>query len=110
MENKDSKDGISRRKFLKDMAAGMGSLLMAPSFPLETPIQAHAQSQGSQLSNTIPVIPVGLDAYRKWELWPIQRIGVRAHMRSTYDRSGGNESADASHFCIWARKKTLMSP
>ena len=27
-----------------------------------------------------------------------QRIGMRAYMRSTYDRSGGNEGADASHF------------
>jgi hypothetical protein len=33
-----------------------------------------------------------------WNQWPTQRIGVRAYMRSTYDRTGGNESADASHF------------
>ena len=45
-----------------------------------------------------PVIPVGLDAYRMWERWPYQRIGTRAYMRSTYDRSGKNERADASHF------------
>ena len=45
-----------------------------------------------------PVIPVGLDAYRQWERWPYQRIGARAYMRSTYDRAGGNEGADASHF------------
>jgi hypothetical protein len=45
-----------------------------------------------------PVVPVGLDAYRKWDRWPQQRIGVRAYMRSTYDRRGGNEGADASHF------------
>jgi hypothetical protein len=45
-----------------------------------------------------PIIPVGLDAYRQWERWPYQRIGARAYMRSTYDRSGGNEGADASHF------------
>ncbi len=44
------------------------------------------------------VIPVGLDAYLMWERWPYQRIGVRAYMRSTYDRTGGNEGADASHF------------
>jgi len=43
-------------------------------------------------------IPVGLDAYRQWDRWPYQRIGVRAYMRSTYDRAGGNERADASHF------------
>src|SRR5438477_13066734 len=45
-----------------------------------------------------PLIPVGLDAYRMWERWPYQRIGERAYMRSTYDRAGGNEAADASHF------------
>lgn len=41
-----------------------------------------------------PVIPAGLDAYRQWERWPYQRIGARAYMRSTYDRTGGNEGAD----------------
>jgi hypothetical protein len=45
-----------------------------------------------------PLIPVGFDAYRLWERWPYQRIGARTYMRSTYDRSGGNEGADASHF------------
>ncbi|HOM49850.1 MAG TPA: DUF2961 domain-containing protein [Phycisphaerae bacterium] len=45
-----------------------------------------------------PVVPVGLDAYRMWDRWAHQRIGVRAYMRSTYDRSGLNETADASHF------------
>src|ERR1039457_2230223 len=50
------------------------------------------------IGNEPPVIPVGLDAYRLWERWPDQRIGARAYMRSTYDRTGGNEGADASHF------------
>lgn len=45
-----------------------------------------------------PVIPVGLDAYLQWEKWPQQRIGARAYMRSTYDRTGGNRGPDASHF------------
>src|SRR6266700_4557700 len=45
-----------------------------------------------------PIIPVGLDAYRLWERWPAQRLGARAYLRSTYDRRGGNEGADASHF------------
>jgi len=50
-------------------------------------------------SNTVPaVIPIGYDAYRHWDHWPYQRIGMRAYMRSTYDRRGGNEGADASHF------------
>lgn len=52
-----------------------------------------------QNSNTVsPVIPVGYDAYRMWDQWPTQRIGVRAYMRSTHDRAGGNEYSDASHF------------
>ena len=45
-----------------------------------------------------PVIPIGLDACRQWSHWPYQRIGMRAYMRSTYDRRGRNEGADASHF------------
>jgi hypothetical protein len=45
-----------------------------------------------------PVIPIGLDAYRMWDKWPQQRIGARAYMRSTYDRTGGNRGPDASHF------------
>ncbi len=43
-------------------------------------------------------IPIGLDAYRSWDRWADQRIGMRTYMRSTYDRTGGNEGADASHF------------
>src|SRR5690606_22032288 len=43
-------------------------------------------------------VPTGLDAYRSWDRWHQQRIGVRAYMRSTYDRRGANEAADASHF------------
>ena len=45
-----------------------------------------------------PVIFIGLDAYRMWDKLPHQRIGARAYMRSTYDREGGNQSADASHY------------
>lgn len=50
-----------------------------------------------------PLIPVGLDAYRQWERWPYHRIGARSSMRSTYDRRGGNEGADASHFLYQER-------
>jgi hypothetical protein len=49
-------------------------------------------------SGPAPVVPVGLDAYRMWERLPYLRIGVRAYLRSTFDRAGGNEGADASHF------------
>jgi hypothetical protein len=44
------------------------------------------------------VMPVGLDAIREWERWPVLRTQMRAYMRGTYDRAGGNEGADASHF------------
>ena len=53
---------------------------------------------GIAVAGEPPAIPVGLDAYRQWDRWPYQRIGARAYMRSTYDRTGGNEGADASHF------------
>jgi len=53
---------------------------------------------GQQPNSEGPVIPVGFDAYRMWDQWPTQRMGIRAYMRSTYDRMGRNEGADASHF------------
>jgi hypothetical protein len=52
----------------------------------------------AQAVGETPPIPVGIDAYRYWDRWASQRIGMRAYMRSTYDRRGGNEGADASHF------------
>ncbi|GAA4312776.1 DUF2961 domain-containing protein [Compostibacter hankyongensis] len=63
-------------------------------------LQAGAQSARDvrPAADHPPVIPVGTDAYQMWDRWPVQRIGDRAYMRSTYDRSGGNEAADASHF------------
>jgi D-arabinan exo alpha-(1,3)/(1,5)-arabinofuranosidase (non-reducing end) len=58
-----------------------------------TPARAAAAAEDAP-----PTIPIGLDAYRQWDKWPLQRIGCRAYMYSTYDRAGGNEGADASHF------------
>ena len=59
----------------------------------------HAQPTANSGNENKPgIIPVGLDAYRMWDKWPMQRLGTRTYMRSTYDRDGGNESADASHF------------
>ena len=55
----------------------------------------HAEGATADVT---PVIPIGLDAYRRWEDWPLLRIGVRAYVRSNYDRKGGNERADASHY------------
>jgi hypothetical protein len=45
-----------------------------------------------------PVIPIGHDAFLQWDRWPYLRIGVRAYMKSTFDRTGGNHTADAAHF------------
>ncbi len=50
------------------------------------------------LARTPPPIPFGVDAFTQWERWPYLRIGVRCYMRSTFDRSGGNDNADAAHF------------
>src|SRR5215475_1407399 len=68
-----------------------------PKFSVASPILVFLVALPA-LAVEPPVIPVGLDAFRQWERWPYQRIGVRAYMRSTYDRRGGNEGADASHF------------
>ena len=59
-----------------------------------------AQGLAAELGQSAepPVVPVGLDAYLMWDRLPYHRIGVRAYMRSTYDREGNNRSADASHF------------
>lgn len=65
---------------------------------LFTSLIVNAQTPKEVIPSSLPVIPVGLDAYRMWDKWPQQRIGDRAYMRSTYDRRGGNEGADASHF------------
>ena len=67
-------------------------------------LSALALSTASALEP--PSIPVGLDSYLQWERWPYQRIGARAYMRSTYDRSGGNDTVDASHF-LYQESKTF---
>jgi Protein of unknown function (DUF2961) len=69
-------------------------LLFFSTMAVMLPINSHGQVQ--KLQYNIPTIPVGLDAYRMWDQLPLQRIGVRAYMRSTYDRTGGGN--DASHF------------
>jgi len=63
----------------------------------------------SALGGEPPTIPVGADAYLRWSDWPLQRIGVRSYMRSTYDRRGGNEGADASHFLYQDREDLNVS-
>jgi hypothetical protein len=61
-------------------------------------MQSFAQRIKQAVPTVLPNIPVGLDAYRMLDKWPMQRIGDRAYMRSTYDREGANQSADASHY------------
>jgi hypothetical protein len=60
-------------------------------------IDARAQDSAPP-SNRPPQIPVGFDAFTEWQRWPYLRIGARCYMRSTFDRSGGNDNADAAHF------------
>src|SRR5262245_12555147 len=57
-----------------------------------------AQAEGVPASKQPPPIPIGTDAFTQWERWPYLRIGVRCYMRSTFDRRGGNDNADAAHF------------
>jgi len=59
---------------------------------------SYGQNHDLIQSSEPPVIPVGDDAYLMWDRLPYHRIGVRAYMRSTYDRQGNNRTADASHF------------
>src|SRR5262245_25309628 len=75
----------------------MGKFRLGTIYAIGLLLAGISASRGAT-SNQPPVIPIGLDAYRQWEKWPMQRIGTRAYMRSTYDRTGGNRSADASHF------------
>ena len=61
-------------------------------------IEITAQNTNMVSENGLPIIPIGMDSYRMWGQLHVQRIGARAYMRSTYDRLGGNETADAGHF------------
>lgn len=54
--------------------------------------QVHAQKP------QLPTIPIGTDAYLQWDKIPYLRLGMRAYMRSTYDRTGNNRRADASNY------------
>jgi hypothetical protein len=57
----------------------------------------------------LPPIPIGLEAYREWDRLPTLRLGTRTVMRSTFDRTGGNEAADASHFLREASDGTFVA-
>jgi len=83
-------------------AIGLFSVLLLLSDPIDA--QMAVRTENDKMNNP-PVIPFGLDAYRMWDKWPQQRIGVRAFMRSTYDRRGHNEGADARHL-LFANEET----
>ncbi|RIK82742.1 MAG: hypothetical protein DCC67_06800 [Planctomycetota bacterium] len=67
-------------------------------FGVGAALHAVAASSARGQSIDLPLVPVGDDAYLQWDRMAYHRIGVRAYMRSTYDRTGGNRDADASHF------------
>ena len=88
---------INRRQLL--------SLLIATAFVasvarVSTSTEALLQQpdHNQVRSTTPPQIPFGVDAFTQWDHWPYLRIGVRSYMRSTFDRTGGNDNADAAHF------------
>lgn len=57
---------------------------------------AQIVNNGKKSKVTQTLIPVGWDAFLRWDQWPQQRLGMRTYMRSTYDRQGGN--ADMSNY------------
>ncbi len=46
----------------------------------------------------VPRVRAGDDALLAWDRLYELRVGARTILRSTFDRTGGNESSDASHF------------
>ena len=83
----------SRMLFLAAFALSLAAAPVA--------IGAEARSAGDaneKTTSTAPIVPVGDDAYLQWDRLPSHRLGVRARMQSTFDRTGGNRDADASHF------------
>ena len=86
---------MDRRQFFLRclIAVGIADIGKRPGYALSPVSVANRE-----LRDQPPVIPVGLDAYRMWDRWAYQRIGARAYMISTHDRSGGNQGADASHY------------
>lgn len=80
------------------LLAATASIVLGTNPPAMRAEPPGKQTEPPEKRTEPPVIPVGLDAYRQWDRWYLQRIGVRAYMRSTYDRTGGNKGADSSHF------------
>jgi hypothetical protein len=74
-----------------------GAAVRAAAALLSAAGAAAAQGLEPDAAEPAPV-PIGWDAFTQWERWPQIRLGVRAFMKSTFDRTGGNHFADASHF------------
>lgn len=85
--------GTDERFAMSELDAGKD----AATLP-DAPPEASTDADAGPLEPELPIVPVGLDAYRFWDRLYQHRIGVRTSMRSTYDRAGNNEAADASHF------------
>jgi hypothetical protein len=60
-------------------------------------------------SRGVSLVPISFDAFAQWELLPILRDGLRGYVSSTYDRAGGNEGADASHYTLIDSNGTAMA-
>src|SRR5438874_8052975 len=80
------------------MGSWIGCFAMAPVLLLFFLFLRASGAAASAEAADPPEIPIGYDAFLKWEQWPALRIGVRAYMRSTFDRTGGNHFADAAHY------------
>src|SRR5437763_142750 len=82
------------------LAAWLASAVVAAAHILYEQYRLRSSPRATALhaAGAVALGAFGLDADLMWERWPYQRIGARAYMRSTYDRAGGNEGADASHF------------
>ncbi len=78
-----------------------------------TPTETGASDVGSDVDATVteelPTLPIGTDALRRWDQWPLIRRGMRTYMRSTYDRAGANETADANHH-LYQRADGVVIP
>jgi hypothetical protein len=79
-------------------------LLFISIFLLASSFQLFAQVANKHGKSPLPILPVGYDTYLRWDQWPLQRIGDRAYMRSTYDRTGGNYVADMSNFLFMGQE------
>src|SRR5579871_784950 len=84
-------------KILAAIVALQGLACQRPPSSVRLPTTG-AGGAGPDAGAEPPIFPLGVDAIRGWDRWPVLRLGTRTYMRSTYDRSGGNEGADASHF------------